>query len=196
MRSVVGMKVPSSAFAVGWSPLLLLLLLRVVEMGPVSLPKLQTPEAVSKLINDSSVKFDLLNYFAELKLQDGCTSPLINECNFLDSLMSHYESSMCTIIYNITKELEDRGKDMPDDLVKSLLKNSTKSEDMWFTVWKNVSKISQSPSLNLLMKHLNETKKWKSVCYNFDGNLFPYCKFLHYEVLLLQNFAAKEREYS
>lgn len=205
MRNIVGMKGPSLAFAVGWSPLLLLLLLPMVKMDPIPLnkplDKLQTSEAVSKLIKTSSVKFDLLNYFTELQLQDGCMSPLINESNFPNSLMSHYESSMCTIIYNITKELEDKGKGLPDNFpynsVKSLLEKSNKSEDM-FSVWKNVSKISESLSLNLLMKHLNDTKKWNSVCYNFNDVLFPYCAFLHSEVLLLQTISQETNvcEYS
>lgn len=165
----------------------------MVEMDPIPLnkplDKLQTSEAVSKLIKTSSVKFDLLNYFTELQLQDSCMSPLINASNFPNSLISHYESSLCTIIYNVTKELEDKGKGIPDNFpynsAKSLLEKSNKSEDM-FAVWKNVSKISESPSLNLLMKYLNEPKKLNRVCYNFNGELFPYCKFLHSEVLLLQ----------
>lgn len=200
MRSVVGTKRPSSASAVGWSPLLLLLLLPMVEMNPILPDKLQTPETVGKLMVTSTVKYDLVKYFTDLQLQDACTSPLINKDNFPKSLMFHYESSMCTIIYNVTKELEAKSVVMPDnfpdDSVKSILEKSDKSKDM-FTVWKNVSKISESPSLNLLMEHLNETNKWNSVCCNFDGKIFPYCEFLHYEVLLLQTISklVKECEY-
>lgn len=189
------MRRPCSAFAVSWSPLLLLLLLPAVQMTPVVIPdKPHTPETVSLLMEKSTVKFDLFKYFTELQLQNGCTSPLVNDHDFPKALTLHYESSICTIIYNMTKELEVKSMDMPDNLAKTVhLEKSDKSADK-YTVWKNVSKISKSPSLILLMEHLNETNKWNSVCYNFNGNLFPYCEFLHSEILLLQNISQIVKE--
>lgn len=171
-------------FVVGWAPLLLLLLpLPMVFTMPAATLQKNTVDQLM-LSSDSTNKFGLYNIFTEMDLQNGCTSPLIKADTFPNFLVTHYESSVCTVIYNVTRDLKSKYVGVPDIFVKNLVDKIYKSNNNSdvYKVWKNVT---VSPSLSLLMKHLNETTKWKSVCFNFYNDLFPYCKFLHLEVLLL-----------
>lgn len=190
-RAVVGTKKPPSVVDNCWPPLLLLLLLSLMPSPAVTKAVMQSenPQTPVKTVGrlmmsgDSAKKFDLVSNITEMDLQNSCATPLIYENNFSKSLASHYESSVCTIIYNVSRELETKNVVWDESTINQFSKSFVSVNTDMYEVWKNVT--SQSPTLKLLMEYLNEPKKWKSVCYNFNDDLFPYCKFLHFEVLLM-----------
>lgn len=142
-------------------------------------------KTVSQLINDSPDNFGLINYFNELNLTEHCKSPIIVVNKFKISEHVDIVPCLCTVIYNMTKELEHIVFETSDvNVAKNKTNNYKSKNEMMYNMWKDVSKIS--PSLKFLMDPLN-TNKWNILCHNIDEVIYPYCKFLNVEILLLHN---------
>lgn len=158
-----------------------------LQIGNVSTAP--TEKTVSQLMMSSankSIKFGLLNYFKDLKLDDFCNFPLLDVNNFKMVENEFTFQCFCTVIYNVSNEFEHSVVNPIDLEVAINITNEHKFKDeTMYGVWKNVTEISQP--MKLLMDPLNNIAKWNKVCYNLNNELHTYCKFLNVELLLLHD---------
>lgn len=145
------------------------------------------------MLSNVTDKIGLINYFNELGLSKHCKSPLLNVSNFKMFENEDVVPCLCTVIYNMSKELDDKVINVLDvELAKNKTNNYKYKNPNVYNIWKEVTDIS--PSLKLLMDPLNNITKWNSICYNIKDVLYPYCKLLNVEVLLLYNTMQKPKE--
>lgn len=142
-----------------------------------------------------SSKTGLLNYFKDLHLDIHCDFALLDVNNFKMIENEYTSQCLCTVIYNISNEFEYSLVNAIDlDAAKNMTNNHKFKDKTMYTMWTNVTEISQS--MKLLMDLLNNITKWNKVCYNLDNKLTSYCKFLNVEVLLLHNSSLEKTKKS
>jgi len=153
-----------------------------------------TEKTVSQLMMSSADKFSklgLLNYFEDLNLNKYCNFPLLDVNSFKAVENEFVFQCFCTVIYNVSNELD---YNLVNSIDLEIAKNTTNDhkfkDETIYGMWKNVTKISQS--MKLLMDPLDNVIRWNKVCYNLKNELHSYCKFLNVEVLLLQNSRLEE----
>lgn len=168
---------------------LLILLMQLSNALPLG-------SSINELISNSSDKLGLVKYFNELKLDMYCNNSLLDNDDFKKLEPIDPSQCLCTVIYNMTKELESSNISISDvKAAKLQTKINYESDEKTFQIWKNVTKLS--PSLKLLMEPLNDIKAWKFVChkdYSME-NLGLLCQFLNVEIMLLYNSTHKLCEY-
>lgn len=140
-------------------------------------------------------KIGLSKHFERMELDKQCQSPVVDSKSFnAFENVNNVGPCLCTVIFNMTRELETLPLDAAD------LANASKSgvnelDSAAYSRWKNVT--GSSASLKLLMDPLNNATQLYAMCHNFNNVLSAYCKFIDLEVLLL-NIALqkplKERE--
>lgn len=176
-------------------------LLVLVAVGVLARPDDANPvpdNSVGHLMTStpSFAKFGLIEYFVDLKLVDQCTTPVMNESRLKAVELINYPAAVCSVIYNVTAELTSadywpvNASDVED--AKANTENYKITNVTIYETWKNVSEIS--PTLKLLMSPLNNIAKWKVFCLNLNHVMFPYCKFLNVEILLLYKYVLKHKQ--
>lgn len=153
--------------------------------------------SVAQLLSETQDKLGLVKYFNDQHLDKICDHSVLDDTGFKNLEPDNPVPCLCTVIYNVTIELENSGISILDvNNTITQTTNNTSNSLLVYNVWKNVAKIS--PPLKLLMDPLDDLNKWQIVCsaYYSLSNLSRLCHFLNVEVLLLNNSTQKQCEYA
>lgn len=168
---------------------LLVFTMRHSRASPVEL-------SVTQLLSETQDKLGLVKYFNDQHLNKLCDHSILDDSSFKNLEPNNPVPCLCTVIYNVTIELENSSISVSDvNNTITLNTNNTSNNLLVYNVWKSVAKIS--PPLKLLMDPLDDLNKWQIVCsadYSLS-NLSRLCHFLNVEVILLNNSTQKQREY-
>ncbi|XP_050435712.1 uncharacterized protein LOC126842676 isoform X2 [Adelges cooleyi] len=148
--------------------------------------------SVSKLMTSSPVDdLGLVKYFKQLDLYDTCDIKILDVNKTKHFEINNPELCMCTIIYNMTKELSNSNVSVSD---VELAKTQTANFDAMalYDIWTKAT--VSSPSLTLFMEPLNSFKRWHAICYNVEDEIKPLCKMLNVEVLSMKNVLPKSNQ--
>lgn len=169
-------------------------LVAVVRLGnAVPIPQNTSTVGVSQLmehIGGLAGELELVKYFKELKLDDNCKSPiLLDLANFETVEINNPAPCLCTVIYNLTVELEHSRFVNRSNLEAAKSEADKFDKAKIYDYWSNAHERMSSKNKNLfqqLMAPLNTTEKWSRVCYNLVNAFNPYCKFITVEIVLFE----------
>lgn len=166
-------------------------LLAIIQFGSAGTVPDKT--VTQLMVSNLPDKSGLVDYFNELDLPKHCKLPLLDKNNFKKFENEDVVPCLCTVIYNMFLELKSKVVNVLDvEEAKNKTNNYKYNDPIVYNIWKEVTNIS--PSLKLLMDPLVDITKWNTICYNINEVLYPYCKFLNVEVLLLYNTMQKPKE--
>lgn len=174
-------------------------LIAIVRLGNAA-PTLQYM-SVSQLMENinSTGEPDLVKYFKELELYDNCISPILEVTKFETIEINNPAPCLCTVIYNLTKELESFHSINLSNLKAAINETNQFSKTKIYDYWLNAHKHMGSNNKLLfqhLMAPLNTTEMWSRVCYNLKKDFNPFCKFITVEIALFErtNTIQKSKE--